>query len=67
MCMSREIFSSMRTFFPLHPFAQIFGSRFYNELLLLPSYSSTTTSDNGETHIDDYMPLYILPVDTNNA
>jgi hypothetical protein len=53
----------------LFPFASLnpnAGSRLRQDILLLPTNSSST-STHGETHIDDYMPLPFVPIVTNDT
>jgi hypothetical protein len=53
----------------LFPFASLnpnAGSRLRQEILLLPTDSSLT-STHGETHINEYMPLPFVPVVTNDT
>jgi hypothetical protein len=52
--------------FPLASLNSNAGSRLRQEILLLPTNSSLT-STHGETHINDSMPLPFVHVVTNDA
>ena len=51
----------MFPFAELHPNA---GRRLRNEILLLPTHSSSHTC--GDVQLDDHMPLPIVPIVTKN-
>jgi hypothetical protein len=58
---SRDVFFDESDF----PFASTHpnvGAHIRNGILLLPSHLSSTTSNNGDAHLDDYMALPIVHV-----